>query len=182
MKALSRMIVLVLFLVPMSLAAQPTHGGSGKKGKFGNKKKGKNWSQSETYGKKHQEGNVFGMSGKNKWKKGKKKGMARGGFGIVGHGKRHRAKRRFQRLVMRIQSEWFLEDRLYVLSRAAADRFFTIRQAKILLRQFHGNKARLRALRVMRHSVVNWDERHRLLRSFEGRRAKKKAARILAHF
>ena len=70
--------------------------------------------------------------------------------------------------------------KLDILRHASAQRYFTVRQARVLLREFGSQQVRLEALKVLRTKIVDRRNFHKLLRVFNGHNAKESAAMMLA--
>ncbi len=199
MRALAKTILILLLLVPFSVAAKP--GGPGKKNK--NKKNGPEVVVVETKGKKSKhkgsEVVVVETKGKKKGKKkgpevivvetkGKKKGRKHGSSKVVLVVEEprpvvvHVVGRKpmsFERLVRRIDRARGAEAKLFILSEAAFDRHFTVKQTRRILREFRSERARLEALKILRTRIVDRGHLRSILRSFESRSAKRSAAFML---
>jgi hypothetical protein len=169
MKALSRAILAMLILLPLSLSAHPAKGPKNKKKKGGSKavvtetvvvKKGK---------KKHGKAVVV-----------KKNRRSRRGRSVVVHVRPSMSDWRFERLIRRLHRAHGPAMKLELVVRATERDWFSVDEARLILREFRSQRVRLEALDILSNSIVDRRKLHRLLRAFEGRKAKRSAALILA--
>ncbi len=90
------------------------------------------------------------------------------------------SKRKMRRLLRKLDNARDPMMKLDILAHAASHRYFTARQARMLLREFRSQRVRLEALKVLRSSIVDRRNFHKLVREFDGRKAKRRAALMLA--
>ena len=201
MKALARTVTLFLIIIPMSISAHPMKGPKGKKGK----NKGPQAVVESYYGKhkgKHQgkqKGSVVYINKKKKGKvvvvkkRGRRDRRARdrrvtllmSGNSWVNQPTsvyvvRDFDDRSFRRLLRRLDNAHGPAKKLSMLAYATSSRMFTVRQARQILGKFYSQRVRLNALEMVRWSIVDRSNFHRLLRAFDGRRAKREAAFIIS--
>lgn len=189
MKALSRAILAMLILLPMSLSAHPAKGPKNKKKKSGPKavvtetvvvKKGKKKHGKTVVVKKSKKGKrarhrnhsrrvELLLSGRS-WVKGP----------IVVYGHSSMSDIRFNRLIRRLRRAHGPQSKLGIVANAARHDRFSVSETRLILREFRSQGVRLEALEILSYSIVGRRKLHRILRAFESPKAKRRAAMILA--
>jgi len=87
---------------------------------------------------------------------------------------------RFRKLIRRLRHSHGPSMKLELVARAAEREWFSVNEARLILREFRSQRVRLEALEILSYSIVGRRKMHRLLKAFDTHRAKRKAALIIA--